>query len=203
MIDFWNKRYAAPQFAYGEEPNDYFRRQLQKIPAGKLLMPAEGEGRNAVFAAKEGWEVFAFDMAGEGRAKAQKLADKNHVSIDYQVGEFSEITLPPNHFDAIGLIYAHFPASLRSKYHEALGKSLRPGGMVILEAFSKSHLTFNSVNEKAGGPKDINMLFSVEEVENDFRNYDILELIEEEVILHEGLYHDGRSAVVRFVGKKR
>ena len=101
------------------------------------------------------------------------------------------------------LIYAHFPADLKSTFHQELCKYLKPGGTIIFEAFSKNHVKFNSVNEKAGGPKDLAMLFSIEELQKDFRDFDIQLLVEEETELSEGLYHIGQSSVVRFVGKKK
>ena len=108
-----------------------------------------------------------------------------------------------NQFDAIALIYAHFPADIKSQYHKTLDKYLMKGGTVIFEAFSKNHLAYNSVNEKIGGPKDINMLFSKEELKSDFANYEIVELDEKEIELNEGLFHNGRGSVIRFVGRKK
>ena len=202
MKDFWDHRYRQIDWAYGEEPNEYFKHQLLKLNPGRILLPAEGEGRNAIFAAKLGWEVFAFDLSKEGKAKAEKLALRNEVQIDYLVGEFSEIVYAENQFDVIGLIYAHFPAHLKSAYHKKLDLYLKPGGFIIFEAFSKSHLEYRNINERDGGPKDIHMLFSVDELKADFSNYNILELEEKGIDLKEGLYHNGRSSVIRFVGKK-
>jgi SAM-dependent methyltransferase len=203
MKEFWDARYKDSAFAFGEEPNEYFKEQISNLKPGKLLMPAEGEGRNAVFAATLGWEVWAFDMSSEGKVKAEALAADRGVTIDYRVGELSEIRYPENEFDAIGLIYVHFPPNLRAQYHQQLDRYLKPGGILILEAFNKNHLKFNSENPQAGGPKNIEMLFSMEELKSDFSNYDIIELEEKEVELKEGIYHVGQSAVVRFVGRKK
>ena len=203
MKEFWNERYANNEFAYGKKPNDFLEQQLPKFEAGKILFPAEGEGRNAVFATKIGWESYAFDLSIEGKNKAEQLATKNSVSINYQVGEFSEILFQENNFDAIALIYAHFSSETKSAYHKQLDKYLKPNGVIIFEAFSKNHLTYNSVNEKVGGPKDLGMLFSLEELKNDFNNYEIIELYETEVTLNEGVYHIGKGSVIRFIGKKK
>ncbi len=203
MKDFWNKRYGNNEWAYGEKPNEYFREQLTNFKTGKILLPAEGEGRNAVHAAKLGWDVSAFDLSFEGKAKALELAKNCRVQIDYKVGELSELIYKENYFDAIALIYAHFPAKVKSAYHKKLDKYLRKGGILIFEAFSKSHLKFSSVNKNAGGPKNVDMLFSTDEIKSDFENYKIIELVEKEVLLDEGIYHKGRSSVIRFVGKKK
>jgi ubiquinone/menaquinone biosynthesis C-methylase UbiE len=199
----WDERYRDSEYAYGEQPNKYLEEQLGKLPVGKILFPAEGEGRNAVFAARQGWEVSAYDISNEGQKKALQLAQRNHVSIDYQVGALQTLNYKEGQFDVIALIYAHFPADIKSALHKELDKYLRKGGTVIFEAFSKTHITFNEKNEKVGGPRDIASLFSVEEIRNDFHNYEIIELMEKEIELHEGLYHNGRASVIRFVGRKK
>lgn len=199
----WDERYAANEFAYGEHPNNYFKEQLEKLPVGTILFPAEGEGRNAVFAALLGWKVFAFDISSEGKKKAQQLAEKNKVTIDYQIGELETLNFKEGQFDVIALIYAHFPADIKSQIHKSLDKYLRKGGFVIFEAFSKKHIDYLSKNENVGGPKDLGSLFSIEEIKKDFDNYEPFELEEKEIYLHEGVYHNGLGSVIRFLGQKK
>jgi len=201
--DKWNERYRNSEFAYGMQPNNYLKEQLEKLSIGKILFPAEGEGRNAVFAAKLGWTVSAFDISIEGQKKALQLAEKSNVSIDYQVGALQTLNYKNEQFDVIALIYAHFPADIKSQLHKTLNQYLRSGGILIFEAFSKSHINYQAKNEKVGGPKDIESLFSVDEIKADFSNYDIIELKETEISLSEGLYHNGQGSVIRFVGRKR
>ncbi len=202
MSQFWNDRYAAKEYVYGETPNLFFKEQIEKLKPVKILLPAEGEGRNAVFAAKLGWEVSAFDQSSEGQNKAIKLANKNAVEINYTVGEFNNITYTQNHFDLIALIYAHFPGNLKSEYNQKLTTYLKHDGLVIFEAFGKNHLTYREKNPKIGGPDNVEMLYSIEEIKTDFSNFEIL-LLEEKIIeLAEGDHHVGIGSVIRFVGKK-
>jgi len=199
----WNDRYSNSAFAYGEEPNNFFKEQIEKFKPGTILFPAEGEGRNAVYAAKLGWEVAAFDISEEGKNKALKLAEANDVTIDYKVGALETLNYQPEQFDAIALIYAHFPAEIKSQLHRTLETYLRKDGIIIFEAFSKKHLEYLAVNDKVGGPKDIESLFSIEEIKADFPNYEIIQLEETEIELNEGLFHNGKGSVIRFVGKKK
>lgn len=199
----WDARYSNEEFAYGEEPNNYLKEELSKLPAGKILFPAEGEGRNAVFAAKLGWTVSAFDISIEGKNKALKLAAKNDVIIDYQIGELQSLNFEAAQFDAIALIYAHFPANIKSLYHKTFDQYLKKGGIIIFEAFSKKHLDYIAANEKVGGPKDIESLFSTDEIRSDFGNYEVIELEETEIELNEGIFHNGKGSVIRFVGRKK
>ncbi|MDI7229416.1 class I SAM-dependent methyltransferase [Leptospira santarosai] len=202
-INKWNERYSKPEFAFGEQPNDYLKEQLEKLSPGSILFPAEGEGRNAVFAAKLGWTASAFDISVEGKKKALRLAEINKVTIDYQVGELHSLNYKENQFDAIALIYAHFPADIKSFYHKTLDKFLRRNGIVLFEAFGKKHIDYVLKDERIGGPRDIASLFSMDELKEDFANYEIIELAEKEIELSEGLYHNGKGSVIRFVGRKK
>ena len=202
-IERWNNRYSKSEFAYGEHPNNFLKEELEKLNPGAILFPAEGEGRNAVYAAKLGWTVSAFDISVEGKKKALQLANASNVSIDYQVGELQTMNYKPEQFDALALIYAHFPAAIKSSYHKMLSRYVRKGGVVIFEAFSKKHLDYIAKNEKVGGPKDIEMLFSIDELKSDFANFEIIELAEKEIELSEGQFHNGTGSVIRFVGRKK
>jgi SAM-dependent methyltransferase len=202
MNQKWDERYKDNEFAYGTEPNVFFKEWLLKFEPGKILMPADGEGRNGVFAAQLNWNVTSFDLSAEGQQKALKLAKENKVSLDYIVGDLEQLEFEKNSFDAIGLIYAHFSAETKSKLHKKLNNYLKPGGIVIFEAFSKRHLDLKKANPKVGGPDNSNDLFSTAEILADFEKFEILYLEEEEIILNEGKFHVGTGSVIRFVGKK-
>ena len=202
QVNRWNERYRAKEYAYGTEPNEYLKEQLEKLAPGKILFGAEGEGRNAVYAAKTGWDVSAFDVSIEGKNKAMRLAEKNNVKIDYNVGLLPDLNYANEQFDVIALIFAHFPPDIKSEYHKILDTKLKKGGRIILEAFGKNNLAYRSKNEKIGGPPDEASLFSTDELRADFKNYTIVELAEKEVDLSEGLYHNGKGSATRFVGIK-
>ncbi|MDW7693946.1 methyltransferase domain-containing protein [Flammeovirgaceae bacterium SG7u.111] len=199
----WDERYGQPSFAYGKEPNEFFKEWVSNFKPGTLLMPADGEGRNGVFAASLGWQVTSCDLSIEGKTKALKLAKEKEVSLEYLVGDFGKLNFQPESFDAIGLLYAHFSPEKKSDFHKRLSNYLKTGGIVIFEAFSKNHLPYVQANPKVGGPKNIDMLFSLEELKAYFPSFEVLHLAEEEVQLNEGAYHNGKGSVIRFVGRKR
>lgn len=203
MKDFWEQRYGAEEFAYGIEPNVYFKKIVEEFGLkGAILLPAEGEGRNAVFAAKKGLNVTCFDVSSQGKLKAEKLAALNKVNINYLVGEFSELQFEENSFDVIALIYAHFPENFKTIYHQKLVRYLKKGGLLILEGFSKNQHKINKEYKLDFGPKNLDMLYSLEEIKEDFLELEIIELKQEEILLDEGIYHNGKSSVIRFIGKK-
>lgn len=123
--DFWNERYAQEEFVYGTQPNEFFKTQLDKLDAGRILLPAEGEGRNGVYAASQGWEVVAFDISAKGKEKALGLAKERQVSVHYQISGVLVFQSDVK-FDAIGLCYAHLPAEIRKQAHQHLLQFLKP-----------------------------------------------------------------------------
>lgn len=203
MVNFWDERYSNNDTVYGGEPNQFFKEQLSILSAGTILLPAEGEGRNAIFAAKSGWSVTAFDTSKVGRQNALKRAEQEGLTIDYKILDAMDFDYPTNSFDAIGLIYSHFPSKIRTPFHRKLVDSLKTGGHIILEGFSKSHLKFSEENPQAGGPRNIDMLYDTASILDDFKSLDTLLIEEKIVILSEGEFHQGESYIVRYVGKKR
>lgn len=196
MKEFWNKRYANEEYVYGQDPNAYFASALAKLSPGKILLPAEGEGRNAVYAANTGWEVHAFDSSIQAGKKALALAKSAKVNIRYQTVDIDNFQ-SDNSYDAIGLVFAHFPPQVRQGYHRKLSGFLRKGGTLILEAFAKDQIEYNT-----GGPKNVVMLFSPEELRQDFSTFEKVELHQQEVMLDEGPFHRGKASVVRLLAKK-
>jgi SAM-dependent methyltransferase len=198
MKDFWNERYAAEDYAYGIEPNVFFKTQLEDLPKGKILFPAEGEGRNAVYAAQKGYEVYAFDSSVAGKTKADNLAKHKNVSLKYAVSSIEESNYPQDFFDGIVLIFAHFPPHVRKEYHQKLFTFLKPNGFIVFEAFSK-----NQIQNTSGGPANIEMLYTEEQIKTEFVdiNFTFLETLE--IHLDEGPFHQGKASVVRFTGTKK
>lgn len=204
MKEFWNERYSKTEYAYGTEPNGFFKHCLDTYNLkGSILLPAEGEGRNAVYAAKQGLNVHAFDISEEGQKKALLLAAKEQVHINYHLGSLKNLEFKKACFDAIALIFAHFgPDEIRSQYHKTLEGLLNPNGFIYLEGFAKSNLKLKKANPKVGGPSNMDMLFSLDAIKNDFSSLDTLILKEEEIELKEGEFHVGKARVIRFIGQK-
>jgi 2-polyprenyl-3-methyl-5-hydroxy-6-metoxy-1,4-benzoquinol methylase len=197
MSEFWNERYALKEYIYGTEPNIFFKNQITKLSPGKILFPAEGEGRNAVYAAKLGYDVYAFDSSKEAKKKAEWLAKKHTVKINYQINDIESADYHSDFFDCIVLIFAHFHPLERNYFHNKLLSFLKPGGTILLEGFSKKQLQFNS-----GGPRNIEMLFSAKEIQHDFQHLSKLELEEKKIFLDEGSFHQGPASVIRMIGEK-
>jgi ubiquinone/menaquinone biosynthesis C-methylase UbiE len=204
MKEFWDKRYLAEEYAFGKEPNKFFKQSLNEYNvAGRILFAAEGEGRNAVYAAEQGLEAHAFDISKEGKNKAIQLASEKGVSIQYQVGEITNLNYDKESFDAAVFVFAHFPPALRANIHKTISELVKPGGLIILEGFSVGNLPYREKNPGIGGPDNEAMLFTSDIIQKDFSDFESL-LIKKEIIeLNEGAFHQGTGEVMRFIGKKK
>lgn len=196
MQAFWNERYAQNETVYGQIPNTYFKLKIDALQPSKILLPAEGEGRNAVYAASIGWQVDAFDYSGNAQKKAMQLANKMGVQINYEMLEINAFN-SLQQYEAIGLIYVHLSEKERFAFHRKMVDALLPGGVLILEAFSKAQ-----IKNTSGGPKSLEELYAVEELKADFANLNILEIKEEVCTLDEGPFHKGQANVIRLFAKK-
>ncbi|HPR27065.1 class I SAM-dependent methyltransferase [Lentimicrobium sp.] len=197
MKQHWDERYASEEYIYGTEPNRWFAGHLRILKAGRLLLPAEGEGRNAAFAAAMGWEVHAFDQSREGQRKALKLAAQKGVNIRYTIDSLEEMADVEGQFDAIALIFVHIHEEHRAAVHRRLASMLRPRGMLILEAFSRKQLNYTT-----GGPRSEAMLYTAAMLKGDFSGLELSFCEEARIHLDEGPLHLGDAEVVRLLAIK-
>lgn len=199
MYDFWQQRYSEKDSAYGDEPNVFFKQYIDSREPGRLLLPAEGEGRNAVYAAEKGWQVDAYDFSQQAIANAKRFAAERGVSINYIHAGHDTVALNEQEYDTVALIYAHVANDARQAFHRKLLRYLKPGGEFVLEAFTKEQ-----INNTSGGPRDVSMLYHMKDVRSDFEdNCDIPYMEEMEMLLDEGKYHVGHADIIRMIAKKR
>jgi SAM-dependent methyltransferase len=193
-IRFWEQRYEDTVYTYGTKPNRYFQQQLEAFDKpGRLLLLAEGEGRNAVYAAAQGWQVTAVDFSENARKKALALAKEEGVLFEYLLTDIQQFDFSAyGNWDVIGLVYAHFPPDWRSAIHQKCADALAPGGHIILEAFNPKQL-----NRQSGGPKNRDWLYTPSMLLQDFESLEPIKCAESTVFLQEGTGHDGLGEVVR------
>jgi hypothetical protein len=194
--EIWDSRYSKRIYAYGKEPNAFFASELSKIPTGGILLPADGEGRNAVHALRLGWNVIAFDQSEKGRDKAIALAEDHGLELEFTVADAREFKCPVL-VDVVAYCYFHLPATEVYSIYDRLNGFLASGGNMIFEAFSVKNIGMGS-----GGPQTESMCFTVEEVKSMFSSFSEVEVWEEKITLKEGLYHDGEAWVIRARGIK-
>jgi 2-polyprenyl-3-methyl-5-hydroxy-6-metoxy-1,4-benzoquinol methylase len=196
--DFWNSRFAEAEHAYGEAPNAFVQQEAWRLAeAGGVLLPGDGQGRNSVWLARQGFAVTCVDWSEAGLARARELALRHAVSIEPVQADLSTWLWPVSEYDAVVAVHLHLPPATRQQVHHAMLRALKPGGLILLEAFDLEQAGLGS-----GGPRNPLMLYSAEMLAEDFAEAEILMLERAQVILDEGLYHQGMAEVVRMVAAR-
>ena len=193
----WDQRYSREDYAYGTDANDFLVSMRDRLPSGKILCLAEGEGRNAVWLAEQGNEATAVDASEVGLQKAKKLAEKNGVKITTVHADLADYDIGTQEWDAIISIFCHLPPDLRHDVHRRCVQGLRNEGVLILEAYTPLQLEY-----KTGGPPTAEMMMDVRSLSSELFGLEFLHLQEKVRELHEGKFHNGPGAVVQALAKK-
>ena len=196
---FWDTNYATGDYKYGTEPNAFIAGNIGLFkPGSTVLVPGDGEGRNSVWLARQGFTVVAQDGSSVGLKKARALAERYDVQVELILADLATWAPVPASVDAVVLTYVHLPPEIRRHAHRRLANALKPGGLLLLEAFHPLQL-----NHTSGGPKSEEMLYSRTMLRHDFA--DLIEeewSVEVETVLDEGSGHQGKGHVVRFIGRR-
>ena len=194
----WNERFSTDSYLFGELPNAYLAEKTPLLQKGKALCIADGEGRNSVWLASQGFEVDAFDFSPVALAKAEKFSAKHAVNVHFKCSGWESFDWKPNYYDTIAGIFFQFAdPSPRRDLFEKLNLSLKSGGTLIIQGYGKEQL-----NYKTGGPGILENLYDEELLLTSFPGYKVLDLITYTQEVDEGPGHSGMSALVGFVGQK-
>ncbi|TNE32544.1 MAG: class I SAM-dependent methyltransferase [Alphaproteobacteria bacterium] len=195
--DFWNERYAQDGAFFGEAPLAFLKDSVSLFPPqGKILLPADGDGRNGVFLARQGFDVHSFDGSSAGVQKALAAAQHYSVPLQADVSAVEEFSFTPDSYDGVVVSYFHLMPDLRHDIHAKYVRCLKTGGLLLLEGFRKEQLNYSS-----GGPQEEEMLFSEETLREDFGMMEILRLENSVETLNSGR-HQGDGAIIRLVARK-
>lgn len=199
-MNMWDERYRAHETVYGTKPNVFWASQLGMLAPGSVALPCDGEGRNAVWAARQGWDVWSFDASEVGVQKSLELAEAHGVRIACEVGDAFAVE-PGQQFDVVGLVFAHMPEPRRAEFHRRAWSWVKPGGHLIVEGFHKDQLGSTS-----GGPKDLAMLYAENTLPEDVLvtkgEGRLLWQARCEQVLDEGPFHQGRGITCQWVLQK-
>lgn len=193
----WDERYDSDEYAYGKEPNDFLKEAAGNLPQGRILCLAEGEGRNAVYLATLGYKVTVVDSSAVGLAKARQLAQEHGVTIKTETTDLADYDIGNGQWDGIVSIFCHLPPALRRQVHHSIVEGLKPGGVLLLEAYTPRQLDY-----KTGGPPIVEMTMTLEQLRTELEGLEFRHAIETVRPVHEGRYHHGDGAVVQLVAVK-
>ncbi len=195
--ELWEERFSSEDYAYGTKPNAWIKEVLEGIEPSTILFAGEGEGRNAVWAAEQGWQVKAFDLTQAGCKKALQLAATRGVEIDYWVQDISDLNPFDHNVDVVAHSFLHLSPEIQRVHIPKLLHALRPGGSLVSESYHTSQL-----GRKSGGPQSIEMLHDLDVVLSEYLTVGG-SMIEQEhaevatVMLDESDLHRGEARVVR------
>jgi SAM-dependent methyltransferase len=193
----WEQRYAADEYVYGTEPNDFLVDHVTAITGPRVLCLADGEGRNSVWLAGRGLSVSSVDLTHSGTAKTRSLASARGLSVDAHAADLATFPLGEACWDGIVSIFAHMPPEVRIDLHQRVVKALAPGGVLILEAYTPAQ-----VGRGTGGPQDPALCMTLDALRTELVGLEF-ELANECVrSVVEGPLHSGDGAVVQVVARK-
>ena len=194
----WEQRYGVDEYVYGTEPNGFLKDHVSALPMGDVLCLAEGEGRNAVFLAATGRRVASVDLTEAGVAKTRRLAAAVGVPVDAVVGDLATFDLGVDRWDGVVSVFAHMPSAVRVEVHRRVVASLRPGGVVLLEAY-----TPDQIGRGTGGPASPDLMMSVEGLKDELAPLEFAHAEERQRSIVEGTLHTGIGSVVQVIARKK
>jgi cyclopropane fatty-acyl-phospholipid synthase-like methyltransferase len=196
---FWDQRFSAPEYIFGKEPNRFLVSQTKLLrPGMRVLDVATGEGRNAVWMARQGCEVVGIDISPLAIDKARRLAAEAGVQVAFQVADVRQWRWTPQAFDTAVSIFIQFAApGERAAVFEGMKRALRPGGLLIMQGYTPRQIEY-----KTGGPPQAEHMYTEALLRSAFGDLEILHLREHEDVLSEGTKHVGRSALIDLVARK-
>lgn len=193
----WDERYSAEEYVYGKRPNDFLVESLRHIPQGRVLCLADGEGRNSVYLAEQGFEVTSVDASAAGIAKCEALAKERGVEVNAIVNDLSDFKIEQESWDAIVSIFCHLPPALRQLVHKDVVAGLKSDGVLVLEAYTPEQLALGT-----GGPQVVDMTMTLNHLNTELKGLNFIHAVEKQREVIEGIYHTGTGAVVQVIGVK-
>lgn len=200
--EVWNARFSEQGYAYGDRASRLLLgfRDLLK-PGQRALVPACGEGRDAVFLAECGLEVMAVDMSAAGLTKTAELAATRGVSLTCIEADLSDWHWPEAEYDCIAAMFLHVPTAFRPVLHGKMLSACKPGGHVFLEGFLPEQIDWQK-SHNSGGPNTPDKLFAPDDIRADFAGAESVSFLTGTETLSEGPYHNGPAALLRAVFRK-
>ena len=195
----WDARYAGEGYLFGTAPNEFLASCRGLLgDGGRVLCVADGEGRNSVWLAEQGFQVDAFDASPVGVAKARRLAAGRGVSVRFDVADADGWDWPEEAYDVVVAIYIQFaPPDMRRRIFERIARALRPGGLLLLEGYRAEQLAYAT-----GGPKVLDQLYTEAQLRSELADFTIDEVRSYDAVIDEGPAHSGLSAVIDVIARR-
>ncbi len=164
----WDERYAATDLVWTAEPNRFVVQECADLPAGTAVDLAAGEGRNAIWLARNGWTVFAVDFAQRGLDKGRRVA--GDLPVEWVHADALSYA-PPQPVDLYVIAYLQLAEAERRAAVVNAFDHVRIGGHLVVVAHDSTNLT-----EGTGGPQHPDVLMTAGDLIGDLgdRVFDVV-----------------------------
>lgn len=191
----WDEQFQTHKYAYGKEANEFIRQKSHIYPdSSHIACFAEGEGRNAVFLAKQGHTVTAYDYSKVGLTHTKEFAEKNRVDVKTVHADLTVKKVEPDTYDGALFVYGHVPKKDQPFFVNNIISSVKKGGYVLFEVYSEKQLNYDT-----GGPKNIDLLYKPEHILQWIEPYTCKHFFYGEKTRYEGAFHTGVGHVIQCV----
>jgi SAM-dependent methyltransferase len=194
----WNSRFSTSGYLFGEEPNKYLKENCELLSKGRVLCIADGDGRNSVWLAEQGFDVTAFDFSPVAVQKARELAKKRSVKIDFVCADWRQFEWKASYFDSVvGIFFQFIGPPERLELFKLMKQSIKVGGSILIQGYGLEQLKY-----KTGGPDKLDHLYDEDFLKDQFQGYKFLNLKTYTALLNEGSAHSGLSALIGLTVQK-
>ena len=191
----WDVRYRESELVWSAGPNQFVESELAWLQPGRAVDLAAGEGRNAIWLSRQGWQVTAVDFSQAGLDKGRTQA--GDLPVEWVCAD-ATIWTDDAAYDLCVIAYLQLTADERRAAVRNGFASLRPGGTFLLVAHDSTNLT-----DGTGGPQDPAVLMTAEEVLGDLdgERFEVqrAERVPREVAQADGSTRTAYDALVRVV----
>ncbi len=131
IAQYWDRAYSDPSLVFNTAPNAFLTEVVKGLKPGRALDIGMGQGRNSVYLARLGWDVTGFDISERGMELARKSGAAAGVEITTVRASLEDFDYGNGQWDLIVGTYVGVA------WLQAAARGLKPGGFVIVEAYSK------------------------------------------------------------------
>ena len=166
----WDARYAADPALWGEQPNQFVRARVAGADPGRAVDLGCGNGRNAVWLARRGWQVDAVDISAVGIEQAQQRSEQAGVQVTWEVGD-ALTWEPASPLDLVLVVYLHMEMPDLIGVLTRAASWLTPGGRLLYVGHSRTN-----IDRGVGGPSNPDVLAEIAELAEAARGLRVLAL---------------------------
>ncbi len=197
MDNQWDERFNRDTYVYGTAPNPFIQYISEQLEGKNVLTIAEGEGRNAVYLAEQGFNVTAWDYSKIGLKKTEALAQQRGVHVKTELIDLETVEWQSEQWDVIVNVWGHVRAHAKHDLLQGVKQAVKSGGLFVTEMYSVHQL-----NYKTGGPPVLEMLYTPEDILHNFSDWEYIHFYYGEAERNEGSFHTGRCHVIQALLRK-